>query len=204
MSLFDLLHSLSETIIAFGYLGIFVTIFAESGFLFGFFLPGDSLLFTLGILASQEILNIWILTPLLISAAILGDSFGYWMGKTFGPKLFARKESFFFKEEYLEKTEHFYQTHGKRTIVLARFIPVVRTFAPILAGAGQMKYSIFLTYNIMGGILWAGGITLTAYFLGLQIPWIKDYLEIIIISIIALSFIPVFLEFLKSRRMRPE
>src|SRR5947208_1596921 len=131
-------------IIAFGYVGIFITLFAESGFLLGFFLPGDSLLFTVGILASQGYFSIGILIILGILAAILGDSFGYWMGSYFGPKLFNRKDSMFFKQEYVDRTEEFFKKYGVKTIILCRFVPIVRTFAPILAGMGSMRYRTFL------------------------------------------------------------
>ncbi len=128
----DTLHGLSDIIITFGYIGIFITIFAESGFLLGFFLPGDSLLFTLGILAAQGIFNIYYLIGICIVAAILGDSFGYYIGNNFGPRLFNREESFFFKKEYVERTQAFFLKHGKRTIIMARFVPIVRTFAQYL------------------------------------------------------------------------
>ncbi len=198
------MHALSELIITFGYIGIFITIFAESGFLFGFFLPGDSLLFTLGILSSQGIFDIRVLIPLLMIAAIFGDSFGYWMGKTFGPKLFERQNSRFFKKEYLTKTEEYFKKHGKKTIIIARFVPIVRTFAPIMAGTGHMHYKTFLAYNVIGGIAWTAGITLLAYFLGTQIPWIKDYIELIILGILFISILPVLFEIRRGLSLKKE
>jgi membrane-associated protein len=194
------MHNLTEFIINAGYVIVFLTIFAESGFLLGFFLPGDSLLFTLGIFASQGHLNIWLLLGLCISAAILGDSFGYWMGKYFGPKLFNRQDSFFFKQEYVTKTAAFFEKYGKKTIIMARFVPIVRTFAPIMAGVGKMNYRVFVFFNIIGGFLWAGGLLSVSYVLGSKIPGIEHYLEYIIIGIIAVSFIPIILEFFHKRK----
>jgi membrane-associated protein len=188
------MYNLQEIIFAFGYIGIFITIFAESGFLLGFFLPGDSLLFTLGLLSSQGIFNIGILIPLTICAAILGDSFGYYVGHHFGPRIFNREDSWFFKKKYLEETELFFKKHGKKTIILARFVPIVRTFAPIFAGVGNMEYAVFLAYNIVGGIIWAGGFLSIAFFLGKKIPGIEHYLEYIIIGIILASVIPIAIQ----------
>ena len=137
-----------------GYLGMFAIVFAESGLLIGFFLPGDSLLFTAGMLASQGLLNIYILIPLTFIAAVLGDSVGYAFGYRVGPKIFKRGDSFFFHKDHLKRAEYFYEKYGSKTIVLARFMPVVRTFAPIVAGMGKMRYHKFLFYNIVGGVLW--------------------------------------------------
>jgi membrane-associated protein len=194
-----LMHSLTDLIVNAGYLAFFITIFAESGFLLGFFLPGDSLLFTAGILAANGIFNIYILIAGAIICAIAGDSFGYYFGKKAGDKLFSRPNSRFFKREYVEKTEAFYQKHGTKTIILARFVPIVRTFAPIMAGVGSMKYRIFLTYNVIGGVLWAGGILWVSYYLGTKIPNIEHYLEYIIIGIILVSVLPIAFEILRSR-----
>ncbi len=195
------MHSLTNFIIAFGYLGIFVTVFAESGFLLGFFLPGDSLLFTVGILSSTKgLFNIYYLVPLTIVAAILGDSFGYYIGRRFGSKLFERKDSFFFKKEYVERTQEFYKKHGKKTIILARFVPIVRTFAPIFAGIGQMEYKTFLTYNIIGGVAWAGGFLSIAYYIGTRFPQIEQYLTLVIVLIVLASVIPIAFDFLRKKR----
>ncbi len=191
------MHGLQDYIIAFGYIGIFLTVFAESGFLLGFFLPGDSLLFTLGLLASQGVFNIWILVPLVIVAAILGDSFGYYMGNRLGPRVFSREDSWLFKKKYLEETEAFYKKYGKKTIILARFVPIIRTFAPIFAGIGKMQYGIFLAYNIVGGFLWGGGFLLISFVLGQKIPGIENYLEYIILGIIAVSVAPVAIHMFK-------
>jgi membrane-associated protein len=183
-----------------GALGIIAIVFAESGLFFGFFLPGDSLLFTAGLVASQGYMSLW---PLLLGsalAAILGDSVGYAFGRRVGPKIFTKEDSFFFKKAYLEKTKLFYEKHGKKTIVLARFIPIVRTFAPILAGVGRMDYKQFLAYNICGGIGWSTGMILLGFILGKTVPDIEHYIFPIIILIIAVSMIPNALEFLRSRR----
>lgn len=185
--MFDLVN-LIETA---GYLGLFAIIFAESGLFFGFFLPGDSLLFTAGFLSSQGILNIWLLAPLLFLAAVLGDSVGYWFGKKVGPKIFSRPESRFFKPAHVVKANKFFIEHGNKAIVFARFIPVIRTFVPIVAGVGSMPYRNFITYNIVGGVLWAIGLTVLGYGLGAQIPEAEKYLHYIIGAIILISFIPV-------------
>jgi len=192
--------TIRTVLITFGYLGIGIIVFAESGFLFGLFLPGDSLLFTAGLLAAQKIFSIWYLTPIVIAAAILGDSFGYWSGHYFGPKIFTKEDSFFFRKHYVEQTRAFYDRHGKKTIILARFAPIVRTIAPILAGVGRMPYRQFLTYNIIGGGLWGGGITLLGYFLGAAFPAMEKYLSLIIIAIVVVSFLPIVLEVWRGQK----
>src|SRR3989344_1338329 len=188
---------------AFGYLGIFAIIFAESGLFFGFFLPGDSLLFAAGLLASQGVLHIAFLIPIVIVAAILGDNVGYWFGARVGPKIFIRDNSFFFNKKHLERTRNFYIKYGSRAVVIARFAPIVRTFTPILAGVGQMRYQEFLRYNIIGGVLWGAGVPLVGYSLGRVIPNLEHYLTPIILGIIAVSFIPVIREILLSRKSTP-
>src|SRR3990167_8812032 len=161
---------------AVGYVGLFAIVFAETGLFIGFFLLGDSLLFTAGLLASQGIFNIYFLLPLLFSAAVIGDSTGYFIGHKFGKRLFERERSRFFNKEHLLRAKHFYQKHGGKTIILARFIPVIRTFAPIVAGMADMKYSTFLFFNIFGGLLWAIGMPALGFFLGASIPDIDRYL----------------------------
>lgn len=193
------MEHLSELIVAFGYIGVFLTIFAESGILLGFFLPGDSLLFTVGILASQGYFNIYLMIFLAITAAIIGDTVGYYIGRIAGPKLFQRKESRFFKQEYVQKTEDFYKKYGKRTIILARFVPVVRTFAPVMAGVGKMDYKTFASYNVIGGFIWAGGLLAISYYLGMKFEGIEHYLTYIVIGIIFLSIIPIAIDFLKKK-----
>lgn len=186
----DLLFNSTELIRTVGYLGLFGIIFAESGLLVGFFLPGDSLLFTAGFLASQDYLNIWILIALVFSAAVLGDSVGYAFGRRVGPKIFRREDSIFFHKDHIRKAEKFYEEHGPKTIVLARFLPVIRTFAPIVAGVGKMRYSTFLAYNLLGGVLWAIGLPLLGYWLGSTIPNIDKYLVPIVIGIVVVSVLP--------------
>lgn len=189
-----------------GYFGLFAIIFAETGLFFGFFLPGDSLLFTAGFLASQSFLSIWPLTIMLALAAILGDSTGYAFGAKLGHKIFYKADSFFFNKANIDRAKMFFEKHGRKTIILARFIPVLRTFVPILAGVGRMHYRVFLTYNVMGGLLWGAGVTLLGYFLGNTIPHADRYLLPIIAAIIFVSLLPTFVhlwrdpKFLKALR----
>ncbi len=185
-----------------GYLGLFAIVFAESGLLIGFFLPGDSLLFTAGFLASKDFLDIRWLLPTLFIAAVTGDSVGYAFGRRVGPKIFKREDSIFFHKNHLKRAVDFFNTHGGRTIIIARFIPVVRTFAPILAGVGHMNYRKFLIYNITGGSLWAMGLTLLGYFLGKTIPNIDHYLLPIIAVIIILSILPSLIHIFKDKQRR--
>ncbi len=173
-----------------GYLGLFAIVFAESGLLVGFFLPGDSLLFTAGFLASQGILEIWLLLPLLFTAAVTGDSVGYAFGKRVGRRLFDKEDSRFFRKKHLVQAEEFFAKHGGKTIVIARFVPFVRTFAPIVAGMGAMHYRRFIAYNVIGGFLWAAGVTMAGYLLGNLIPDVDRYLLPIIAVIIVVSIAP--------------
>lgn len=191
---------IQSLILAFGYLGIFTVIFAESGFLLGIFLPGDSLLFTAGLLASHGYFNISILLGLTMVAAILGDNFGYYCGKKFGPKIFTKEKSLFFNKNHVEKTRAFYDRHGKKAIILARFIPIIRTIAPIFAGVGNMRYRTFVSYNIIGGVLWTSGFLLVSYWLGGIFPKTEDYLTLILLGIIAFSLIPVVIEFFRKSK----
>lgn len=186
---------------AVGYIGLFAIVFAESGLFIGFFLPGDSLLFTAGFLASEGFLNIWILAPLVFGAAILGDNVGYAFGKKVGPAIFKKEESLVFRKDHLERARIFYETHGGRTLVLARFLPVIRTFAPILAGVGQMRYGTFVFYNIAGAALWSLGLSMLGYYLGNVFPDIDRYLIPIIIGIIALSALPVIIKLIRHGRI---
>src|SRR3989344_2667818 len=179
-----------------GYLGLFGIIFAESGLFLGFFLPGDSLLFTAGFLASQGFLNVWVLTIITFSAAVLGDNFGYAMGKKFGPKVFKKEDSFLFHRDHLERARVFYEQHGGKTIVLARFLPVIRTFVPILAGVGNMKYKDFVFFNIFGAVIWAIGMTWLGYFIGNTIPNADQYIVPIVMAIVILSSLPTITHFL--------
>ena len=184
-----------------GYLGLFGIVFAESGLFVGFFLPGDSLLFTAGFLASQGFLNIWILAPLAFIAAILGDNFGYAFGRRVGHAIFTRERSLFFHKEYLERARIFYEAHGGKAIVLARFLPVIRTFAPILAGVGRMRYPTFLFYNVIGAALWAIGLTFLGFYLGNAIPNIDRYLVPIVLVIVIISSLPALLHLVRHREI---
>lgn len=183
-----------------GTIGLFAIVFAESGLLIGFFLPGDSLLFTAGLLASQGKLNFPLILVGCFVAAVAGDQVGYAFGNRVGPALFRRPDSRLFKHEHLEKAQAYFDKHGSKTIVLARFVPIVRTFAPILAGVGTMEYRTFVRFNLIGGFVWAVGVTSVGYVLGDTIPDIDKYLLPIIGVIILLSLIPVVLELRRARK----
>jgi membrane-associated protein len=187
-----------------GYAGLFLIIFAESGLFIGFFLPGDSLLFTAGFLASQGFLHIVPLTLLVFVAAILGDNFGYAFGRRVGPAIFNKEDSIFFHKSHLRRAEKFYERYGGKAIMIARFMPVIRTFAPILAGVGNMRYKDFLIYNFIGALIWAVGVTVLGYFLGSTIPNIDQYLIPIILLIVLASVIPPAIHFLKEEHHRKE
>ncbi len=185
-----------------GYLGIFCIVLAESGLPFGFIFPGDSLLFIAGLLASQGVFEIVPLLLITTSAAIIGDSIGYTTGTYFGPKLFVGKNRFFFNERVVEKTEAFYRRYGARAIIFARFVPTVRTFVPIFAGIGSMNYRTFVTYNVVGALLWGTGVTYLGYALGNVFPNLEHYLLPIIIGIIVASSLPLLYELWDSYRKR--
>ena len=174
-----------------GYFGVAAIVFAESGLLIGFFFPGDSLLFTAGVLASAGFLNIWILVPLVFLSAVLGDNVGYFFGRKAGEKLFQKEDSLFFKKSNVIRAERFFEKHGNRSVILARFVPVVRTFVPMIAGVGRMEYRKFYLSNIIGGLLWACGLPVLGYLLGETVPDIDRYLLPIIGAIIFLSVLPV-------------
>jgi membrane-associated protein len=182
------------------YLGIAAVIFAESGLLIGILFPGDSLLFAAGLLSGTGVLAFFPLVVLVTLAAILGDSVGYWFGKNVGTNFFNKKDSLLFKQEYLKRTQVFYTKYGGRAVVLARFVPIVRTIVPILAGIGSMKYSTFLSYNILGGILWGVGVTSLGFSLGKIIPNGEDYILPISIAIIVISFLPIVLNVVRGKR----
>lgn len=184
-----------------GYPGIATIIFLESGVFFGFFLPGASLLFIAGVLASAGVFNIWLLAPLVGAAAILGDNAGYWFGAKVGIRLFSRPDSRFFKQSHVDKTRIFFEKYGTRTILFARFVPIVRTFAPILAGVGSMNYRVFFIYNVIGATLWACGVTFAGYFIGTKVPDIETYLTPIILVIIFVTCIPLFLTWLRKEKL---
>lgn len=183
-----------------GAIGVVAIVFAESGLFFGFFLPGDSLLFTAGLLASLGHFNVILLWIGCTLAAILGDSVGYAFGAKVGPKIFTREDSLFFHKKHIERTQEFYARYGKKTVVLARFVPIVRTFAPILAGVGKMPYRVFLAYNIMGGLLWTTLLIFLGFFLGIVIPDPDRYLMPLIFAIIVISFLPLLREWWKNKK----
>ncbi len=180
------------------YFGIAFLVFAESGLLVGIFLPGDSLLFAAGLLAGGGLLSLGSLVLVVVIAAIVGDSVGYWFGANVGVNFFKRKDSFFFKQEYLKRTERFYKEYGGRAVILARFVPIVRTIAPILAGIGSMTYRTFLSFNIIGGALWGAGMILLGFSLGSIIPDSERYILPISLVIIVVSFLPFFTNFLRK------
>ncbi len=195
---------LPEFIRAIGYLGLFGIVFAETGLLIGFFLPGDSLLFTAGILAGQGYLNIWLTVLIMISAAIIGDSTGYTIGRRLGPKVFNKDESMLFSKKHIEKAQNYFEKYGALTIIIARFVPIVRTFAPTIAGVGKMSYPKFLFYNILGGVLWVVSITMLGYYFGLKVPDAEKYIIPGVIIIIIISLTPYIHKFIKSPEMRAQ
>jgi membrane-associated protein len=201
----DLYHRLSdlEGLIRWGGLiALTVIVFVETGLLLGFFLPGDSLLVTAGLLASQpEIgLNIYVMAVVLSAAAILGDQVGYSIGRATGPRIFSREESLFFNRKHLIRAHEFYERHGGKTIVLARFMPIIRTFAPVVAGVADMRYRDFVVYNVAGGLLWVLSMLFTGYFLGRYVPGIDRHIEKVIIVVIFLSILPGIIAWLRRRR----
>lgn len=198
--MFDL-NSLLKTV---GYVGIFAIVFAESGLLIGFLLPGDSLLFAAGFLASQGFFNIAVLCLVCFVAAVTGDSVGYHFGKKAGPRVFKKEDSLVFNKKHIQRSEAFYQKHGGKALILARFVPVVRTFAPILAGVGGMKYTKFLVYNVVGALFWAVGVTLLGYYLGKSIPHVDQYLLPIALLIIIISVIPTLIHLVKDQERRAD
>jgi membrane-associated protein len=196
-------NQLQETIKQLGiwsHPAIWAILFAESGLLVGFFLPGDTLLFAAGFLASQGILNLGVLLVGSAIAAIVGDNVGYFTGNRFGRKLFTQESSWFFDPEHLIKAQEFYDNHGKFTIILARFVPIIRTFAPIVAGIGRMNYPIFLTYNIVGGLLWTVGITLLGYFFGQLIPDIDKIILPVIVGVMVITLLPSIWHIIQEKR----
>jgi membrane-associated protein len=196
---------LKAMIIAAGYLGLLAIVFAENGLFLGFFLPGDSLLFTAGFLASSaggRVFDLPVLLPLLLVAGIAGVSVGYWFGQNFGRRLFQREDSVWFHRKHLDSAHDFYEKHGGRAIILARFLPVVRTFVPIVAGMALMTYPKFLLYNVIGGVGWVLGMTIGGYFLGSVIPDPDRYLLPIIALIIAISVAPTAVHVYRENRVQ--
>jgi membrane-associated protein len=185
-----------------GYALLIVIVFTETGLLVGFFLPGDSLLITAGLVAAAGGLDIWWLNLTLCAAAILGDSVGYAIGARLGPRLFTRERSILFNPRHVERTRQFYARHGARTIVIARFVPIIRTFAPVVAGVGQMAYRRFLFYNVAGGVGWVVSMTWAGYLLGQVLPDLDRYIHIVVAIVIVLSVIPIGIEIARERRKR--
>lgn len=174
--------------------------FAETGLLAGFFLPGDSLLVTAGLFAATGVLELWSLLVVLSLAGIVGDTVGYWVGAKTGPRIFKREDSLFFNRKHLATTAEFFERHGPFTIVIARFMPIVRTFAPVVAGVGRMRYAKFLAYNVFGAVLWVWSLTLLGYFLGRVIPDVDRYVHIVIAVVVLASIAPGIVKFLQQRR----
>jgi membrane-associated protein len=197
----DIFHKLTdvETLVRVGGLtAMTAIIFAETGLMIGFFLPGDSLLVTAGVFAATGQLNIWALNALLIVAAIVGDTVGYWFGRRVGPALFKRPKSLLFNPDHLRRAHDFYEKHGGKTIIIARFMPVIRTFAPIVAGMGEMEYRRFLSFNVFGGLFWVISMTGIGYFLG-KIPGVREHIEVVIIIVVFLSILPGIIAFARER-----
>jgi membrane-associated protein len=217
-SLYELFHQLREflnpkviieTLLAKGglfvYTGLILIVFAETGLAVGFFMPGDSLLVVAGLFAAAGKLNLAILLSTLFVAAVVGDAVGYYTGARLGPRLFKRKKSFLFRPSHLQKAHAFYEKYGGKTIIIARFVPIVRTFAPIVAGAAEMPYRRFVIFNVVGGFLWVTSMTLAGYFLGSLLKSrfgvnLEDNIELVVIVVVLLSLLPAVIEYLKSRR----
>ncbi|MCX7619855.1 MAG: VTT domain-containing protein [Acidimicrobiales bacterium] len=186
---------------AFGTAGLLAIVFAESGLFFGFFLPGDSLLFAAGLFSARgDLPSILVIAVGCAAAAIAGDQVGYAFGNKVGPALFRRPDSRVFKQEYVGKAEHFFEHHGSKAIVLARFVPIVRTFTPIVAGASKMDYRRFVSFNVIGGVFWGAGFTTLGWALGSRFPWMVERIEYIAIIIVLLSVLPIGIELLRHRR----
>jgi len=184
----------------FGLIGIMVILFAECGLLVGFFLPGDSLLFTAGLLVASGVLTapLWVLLAALPLAAIAGNLVGYWIGRRVGPAVFNRPDSRLFKAQHVDRAQAFFDRNGNRTILLARFVPIVRTFATVMAGVSRMDVRRYVVWSVLGGVLWAAGVTLLGYFLG-QVALVRDHVELFILGVVALSLVPVVVEVLRAR-----
>lgn len=196
---FHFLTDVQGLVQAGGYVGLSIIVFVETGLMVGFFLPGDSLLVTAGLFAAKGDLNIFLLNGLLIASAILGDATGYYIGKKLGPALYRREDSFFFKKKHLIATHDFYERHGGKTIIIARFVPIVRTFAPVVAGIAGMPYRRFAMFNIVGGIGWVVSLTMLGYTLVKAFPGIEKHIEIVILVVIFLSLLPGIMEVVRAK-----
>lgn len=204
LDLFHRLRDLDALVAWAGYAGLAAIIFTETGLFFGFFLPGDSLLVTAGLLSatpdSPVKFDILALGLLLSAAAILGDNTNYWVGRLSGPRIFNRDDSFFFKKKYVDEAHAFYEKYGAITVVLCRFMPIIRTFAPLVAGVAQMRYRVFLTYSIAGGVSWIWSMLLTGYLLGRYVPGVAQHVEKVIILVVFISILPAIIGGIKARR----
>ena len=200
--LFHRLSNLPELVQWAGLFGLAAIIFSETGLLVGVFLPGDSLLVTAGLLAARGYLNIYTLVPLLTVAAICGNSVGYSIGRATGPRIFNRENSLFFNKKHAIRAHEFYEKYGRKTIVLAQFMPVIRTFAPVVAGVGGMKFRTFITFNIMGAVLWIWSMSAIGFFLGSYIPGIDQHIEIVVIIVVFISLLPGIISWYRGKKAR--
>jgi membrane-associated protein len=196
---FETIYNVPELIRLTGLIGIVLIVFAETGLMVGFFLPGDSLLVTAGLFAAKGDLNLVWLNVLVMAAAVIGDATGYYIGRRAGEALYNRPNSLLFRREHLIRTHEFYERHGGKTIVIARFVPIIRTFAPVVAGAAQMRYRDFALYNILGGIGWVASMTLTGYFLGRAIPDLEKQIHLVVAVVIFLSLLPAIIAWWRAR-----
>jgi membrane-associated protein len=204
-SISDLLHRLHDLpalVTWAGSVGLAAIIFTETGLFFGFFLPGDSLLVTAGLLISQGTVHMDVVTLgfLLSAAAILGDNTNYWVGRLSGPRIFTRDESLFFRRRHVERAHAFYERHGPKAVVLARFMPIIRTFAPLVAGVGRMDYRKFLTFSVLGGSAWIWSMLLLGFFLGRKVPGVAEHIDLVILAVIVLSILPGLIGWWRERR----
>lgn len=202
-SLSDFLHRLRDVqglVQAAGYAGMAAIIFSETGLLIGFFLPGDSLLVSAGLLGSQGTIDVVLLGLLLSIAAVVGDTVGYAVGKASGPRLFTREDSLLFNKKHLVRAHDFYERHGGKTVVIARFMPIIRTFAPVVAGMGAMQYPRFLAYNLVGGVLWVWSMLLIGFLLGRHVPGIASHIDLVIVAVVMLSIMPAIIGRLQSEK----
>lgn len=204
-TLTDFFHRLSDlpTLVQWaGLFGIAAIIFSETGLLVGVFLPGDSLLVTAGLFAAKGYLNVYLLAPVLPIAAICGNSLGYFIGRTTGPRIFSRENSLFFNKKHAMRAHDFYEKHGKKTIVLAQFMPVIRTFAPVIAGVGGMPFHTFIAYNVFGALFWIWSMLGIGYFLGNYIPGIDKHIEIVVLVVVFISILPGIISAIRARRAK--
>jgi membrane-associated protein len=204
-ALTDFFHRLSdlpELVRWAGLIGLTAIVFSETGLLVGVFLPGDSLLVTAGLLAARGYLNVYTLVPALMAAAICGNSLGYFIGRTTGPRIFNRENSLFFNKKHAIRAHEFYARHGRKTIVLAQFMPVIRTFSPVIAGVGGMEYTTFIAFNIIGAIVWVGSMVSIGYFLGTYIPGIDQHIEIVVVIVVFISLLPAIIGSYRSKRAK--